>query len=142
MLAVLLTVTGATASYYEVFRPRELVASVFAMQLAFWVPMGVFGWFAIDRRVWALWAGFGLSLGGIVFAAFWGFSQSFFRASPLFQFGGVYETQSNRLALATLEVLLFTAQLVAYVVALIAYYQNRHALVWSKHQFHRPRRPR
>lgn len=140
--AVLFVVTGVIRSYYlEGVNESEFLWGVLGTQLAIWVPMGVFGWYGIDRRLWALWAGFALSVWVIVFAGSWGFSQQLVISLPLLTYGGVYANATDRIALATLEVLLATGQLIAYVVAIIAYYSNRHALPLSRSSF-RPRRPR
>ncbi len=111
---------------YEPAIPRQAALHLFGVVCVFCLPAFWIGPATIARRLWALWAGVLILLFDLCFpvSRFLGFHE--------YDVGGLHADPAVRLPVWSLITIYEILQLLAYIVALRAYYVNRNVMRWSR----------
>ncbi len=94
------------------------------------LPLVWVGFGTMAKRLWALWVGALIMLFELSCVAAWLFDCYFTIVD--FDFGGLYHYAESRMPIAFLIAVSESVQLLAFIMALLAYYSNRNVMRWSR----------
>ena len=107
-------------------RPLEATGLLLGVICGFYLPLAWAGFGILARKLWALWVGAGVMLLELSCTLAWFFHYE------AFDFGGIYPDPAGKIPLLYLILTYESLQVLAFAIALRAYYSNRNVMRWSR----------